>query len=758
LLWNLLINISYRKSRIAIEYCYKYRENNPEAQILWVNGGNRARFEADFWYIARAMQIPGFYHPKIDTLQLVSDWLSDKDNGSWLMVLDNADDEELWITPATQESAQQDSQQQSAPLICYVPRGSHGYVLITARNSQLGKTLTKVKEKPIDVLPLRPKDAEILLRSKLSEDDKISLEDANDFTKALDYLPLAITQAAAYLDHIDMTFAKYLQLFRAGKADTSDLLKKHAYDSGRDCKTENSVFQTWRISFNQISRQNPRAAEVLSLMAVLDRHVISEYLLRDDGEPELEFISAIQKLKAFSLVTKEVGASSYSMHRLVQDSTQEWLKHEGTIEEWQEKALTAVSQCCPDGGYDNWKAWEAINPHVQVVLGYKLHKYLCRLQRASLLKHCACYDEEQGRYSSAHEKATEAQDIYQDFLGEEDPNTLISMKQVASAQKGLSKYKESKDIYERLLKLCGKVLGEDHPLTLACLSDLAITVRHLGDYAEAERMNRVALEGRDNVLGKEHRDTLASVNNLAEVLKNQGQYQEAEELTRRALETMNKVMGEEHPDTISSVSNLAEIMTCQGKYSEAEEMHRQALRVREKKLGKEHPVTLISVGNLALLLYHHKKYGEALPIGRRALEVREKVLGKDYAGTLTSAKTLALILQGLRDYNGAEEMIRRCLHGRERLFGTENPSTLTAASILAFILQDQGRYDESEARHRQVLAAREKVLREDHSDIMRSIQGLTSVLGCQGKREEVKRMNERALEWKEKAQVKRPAE
>jgi hypothetical protein len=149
-------------------------------------------------------------------------------------------------------------------------------VLITTRDSQLGKKLSNVKKKPIDVLPFGLKEADILLRSKLPEDDEISQEDANEITKALNYLPLAITQAAAYLDQNNVTIAKYLQLFRAGKADTSDLLKKGIHDPGRDYKIQNSVMQTWKISFNQISKQDPRAAEVLSLMAVLDRQAISE--------------------------------------------------------------------------------------------------------------------------------------------------------------------------------------------------------------------------------------------------------------------------------------------------------------------------------------------------------------------------------------------------------------------------------------------------------------------------------------------------
>lgn len=60
-----------------------------------MHGGSRARFERGYQEIARTIELPNFDDPKTDTLQLVRDWLSDDLNGSWLMVLDNADDAEI---------------------------------------------------------------------------------------------------------------------------------------------------------------------------------------------------------------------------------------------------------------------------------------------------------------------------------------------------------------------------------------------------------------------------------------------------------------------------------------------------------------------------------------------------------------------------------------------------------------------------------------------------------------------------------------
>lgn len=76
--------------------------------------------------------------------------------GPWLLVLDNVDDSELWVGP-TQEPLFAEGVRPPVPLFKFVPRGSHGYVLITTRDNHLGKQLTNAKMKPIKVLPLEPK-------------------------------------------------------------------------------------------------------------------------------------------------------------------------------------------------------------------------------------------------------------------------------------------------------------------------------------------------------------------------------------------------------------------------------------------------------------------------------------------------------------------------------------------------------------------------------------------------------------------------
>lgn len=244
--------------------------------------------EAAYKEIAASMRIPNIDQPNVDIFKLVSDWLSEE-KGSWLMVLDNADDAGIWTGGS--------SGSKLVPLANFLPRGtSHGSILITTRNVKIGKALTR--KRPIEVPIFSSEDAIALLRSRIISDGEITDEDAKELTDSLDCLSLAVTQAASYLSENDMEVAEYLGLVKSSKSEISDLLTRDNYDDSRDPDIQNAVFHTWKISFDQIAQQVPRAIEVISLMSMLDREAVSADLLRYKDENELVFNEAIQTLKA----------------------------------------------------------------------------------------------------------------------------------------------------------------------------------------------------------------------------------------------------------------------------------------------------------------------------------------------------------------------------------------------------------------------------------------------------------------------------
>ena len=89
---RIYIGFAHRKSQIAIEYCYRFRDRHPGVGIFWVHVGTISRFKQVYESIADDLDLIRKNDPKVNMLQFVIDWLNDEDNGNLLMILDSADD------------------------------------------------------------------------------------------------------------------------------------------------------------------------------------------------------------------------------------------------------------------------------------------------------------------------------------------------------------------------------------------------------------------------------------------------------------------------------------------------------------------------------------------------------------------------------------------------------------------------------------------------------------------------------------------
>ena len=107
--------------------------------------------------------------------------------------------------------------------------------------------------------------------------------------------------------------------------------------------------------FDQIHIQKPQAAELISLLAELDRQGILKALLCGDDEGEIEIITALGALQAFSLVNKNREGEAFEMERLVQFSILKWLEMHNVKLIWQEKALRLLSANFPNGKVETWE-------------------------------------------------------------------------------------------------------------------------------------------------------------------------------------------------------------------------------------------------------------------------------------------------------------------------------------------------------------------------------------------------------------------
>ncbi|KAF3074352.1 hypothetical protein CFAM422_003689 [Trichoderma lentiforme] len=674
------------KTQIALEYAFRLQKTHPAISVFWIHASSASRFRQAFSSIAQKYNIPNYAEPNVDMLLLVKNWLEEKDHGEWLMIIDNADDMQLFFGQPAATATNPSKEKDEKNLARYLPECAHGTILITTRNKQVGVRMTKGQQ-PIEVLRMNEEESAQLLRARL-KDTIATTTELSTLSSQLEHLPLALAQAAAFIQETSITVGKYLQLLsNSHHKDIAHLLSREFETVGRDTEAPQAVAQTWILSFQQIEQQHVLASKLLSFMSMLDRQDIPAQFLSHYGEQagdgvprgEMELTEALGILKAFSFVTETSGG--FDMHRLVQLVTRKWLTSQGTIGRFGTEALMTVSEMYPIFNYKNRTKCAKYLSHANAVL--QLHELKSRDEekaRASLLHHIAFYFGGEGKWNQAEKFNIETTEIRRRLLGADHPDTLISMNNLASTFSEQGRWKEAEDLNLQVIEAYKIKLGADHPDTLISMNNLAFTFSEQGRWKEAEDLNLQVTEAYKIKLGADHPHTLTSMNNLALTYMKQGRWKEAEDLNMQVMEIRKIKLGADHPHTLTSMNNLASTYLNQGQWKEAEDLLAQVIETLTIKLGADHPATLISMNNLASTYRRQGRCKEAEDLLAQVIETLTIKLGADHPTTLVSMKSLALVWEEQGRHNDALALMKTCAQTRHQVLGPMHPDTISAQS------------------------------------------------------------------------------
>ncbi|KAG4432549.1 hypothetical protein IFR05_011961 [Cadophora sp. M221] len=536
------------KTQLAIEYIRRHKEKY--TAIFWLNANDRDSLKLSFRDVAQQVLK---YHPSTSLLAgvdlddldqvvyAVKAWLDLQKNTRWLMIYDNYDNPK---TPGNFDRSAVDVRQ-------FLPRSDQGLIIITTRSSRVSQGRRVHVQKLLDF-----KEGLEILSNTSGRKDIAEDPGAVELVKELDGLPLALSTAGAYLEHVSMTLSDYLRLYKAS------WLKLQTTSPQLESYEDRSLYTTWQITFDRIQQQNPASASLLKLWAYFDRQDVWFELLRhansaDDEwirkltKDELNFNEAVALLCSFGLadanrsLQQQFGSGGYSVHNCVHSWTVFVLN-----EEWDESlarlGLTCVASEIPMK--DERNSW---------------------MLQQRLLQHAI----RQGRF------------ILEGKMDNEGMEWALHMLGLLYSDQG--KLAEAEAMYIRALKGCEEALGPKHTSTLQTVNNLGNLYKDQGKLAEAEAMYIRALKGKEEALGPKHTSTLDTVNNLGNLYRDQGKLAEAEAMYIRALKGKEEALGPKHTSTLNTVNNLGNLYADQGKLAEAEVMYIRALKGYEDALGPE---------------------------------------------------------------------------------------------------------------------------------------------------------------------------
>ena len=435
-----------------------------------------------FTSIALKCRIPGYDDPKVDVLSLVKRWLDRKDQGWWVMVLDNADDAQLFFPPL------RGSKQEEGYLGQCIPECAHGSILITTRNKQAGRDLAKGRP-PIEINAMYDGESEQLLCANLGEMD-VASDKLLGLSSRLENLPLALVQAAAFIEANTMAVDEYLHLLDKSNQNLVALLSEEFETVGRDSETPCAVAETWILSFEQIQKQSAFAGELFSLMSFFDRQSIpveflADYGKQQEGRGEIQLQKALGVLKAFCFVTAGKD-QSLDVHRLVQLVSRKWLARKKKTKHFASQALLAVSHVYPHSNYKNWVTCSKFLPHVYQVLKFEgTGSRDKQIGKGFLLRRMATYFQHQGQWKDAERFHLETIELLRAVLGSVQCETLNRIACLASAYQIQGRWEEAEKLEVQVMEAYKMKLGADHSDTL---SSMAIWQQHTGTRAGGRRL------------------------------------------------------------------------------------------------------------------------------------------------------------------------------------------------------------------------------------------------------------------------------
>ncbi|WP_141725433.1 tetratricopeptide repeat protein [Micromonospora pallida] len=638
------------KSTLVAQWAHTHRDGH--RPIWWITADSPAALDAGLAALAAALRPSlGAAMPAPTLREWAVQWLAYHDG--WLLILDNVTD------PG-----------HITGLLARLPRGR---ILVTSRRATGWPDIVT----PLRLDVLEPHQAVDLLTGIVSRSGAvIDPVDAAAVCTELGCLPLAVEQAGAYLAQTGVTAADYLRLLAEYPAQM--------YRDGEEGRAaERTVARVWQVTLDALA-DDPLPGHLLRTLAWYAPEAIPRSLWHRLGDVEPAVVRAIGRLAAYNMLTIDPTTQAVTVHRLVQavartpdpDNTH---RQPDDITTARVAAAIGLIAALPDDwrAPTTWPTWHALTHHIDALVTHtRPHATDAdRAAQACLLNSAGMFLEGQGNLSQAIAYFGQALTDYRRTLGDDAPETLSSMNNLATAYQAVGDLKRAIPLYKQVITECRRTLGDDAPETLSSMNNLAGAYQAVGNLKRAIPLYKQVITECRRTLGDDHPDTLGSVNNLAGAYQAAGDLKQAISLYDQAIAAGQRTLDTDHPQMLTFRNGLANTYHLVGNLPQAISLLKQVLTDGRRLFGPRHPETLIFANNLA---YAYKSAGNlkrAIPLYEQVLTDRRKVLGDNHPDTLLSVNNLAGAYWSAGSLERAILLLKQTLTGCQRVLGTDHPQT-----------------------------------------------------------------------------------
>jgi tetratricopeptide (TPR) repeat protein len=497
------------KTQLALEYAHRFQADYD--LIWWIVAEAPSAIPAGLAELAARLDLVQNIAQVADQEQLTTVTLEEvRRRERWLLIFDNVPDRQQ-LTP-------------------YLPQGN-GHVLITSRDPVWGGTAQPVK---VDTFS-RAESVAFMTQRTGTENDTT----AGELAEELGDLPLALEQAAAYMEQTGMPLPQYLALFRRRREELLKLGDPAAYHG--------TVDTTWQLAIEKVTAIKPGgeagvallylcaflAPDAIPLDLVADHHNLLPDELAAAARDELALQEAVAAVYRYSLVDRD--QAGLRIHRLVQLVVRRRLTPEERSA-WADVVISLLAKAFPIQLHEpaTWPRCAQLIAHV-LAAPQHANTRKAALEAAGTLDLATEYLSRRVELRAARTAAEQALAIKETVYGPDHPRVAITIGNLGIVLRQLGDLAGARAALERALAIDEAAYGPDHSEVALILANLGVVLHGLGDLAGARAALERALAIDEAAYGPDHPNVAIDLNNLANVLGDLGDVEGARALQERAL-------------------------------------------------------------------------------------------------------------------------------------------------------------------------------------------------------------------------------
>jgi serine/threonine protein kinase/tetratricopeptide (TPR) repeat protein len=691
------------KTQTALEYAY--RNADRYRMVAWIRAERPETLAADYCAIGAPLQLPETPEQQ-HRIDGVRTWL--ERNQGWLLIFDNARD--------------------PAALRTFLPRTHAGHVLVTSRH-----TSWRGLASSLEVGVFEPGDATAFLFARTGDDDRVA---ASALWQELGGLPLALEDAAAYMESTGRSIASYLEHLRGHR-------RRLLFGPALPGAGSGGLGAAWELSFRQVEREAPRAAEVLALTAFLAPDDVPLDLFRAGAGPlpaalaadvrdPLAFDAAIAALRRYSLV--RVEGDHLSIHRLIQLAARERLP-DAERERWIAHALRMVEAAYPRaamaGAYE--PASGRLLPHALSVLGHARGQAECNGVSARLLRRTGIYRSARGDHDQAARDLEMALSLFEQAAEPRGEQLAGALWELAMVLYVLGEAEAARTRLERCVSLIEAAEGPTALRLAAPLITGSWVQRTLGEPGASLATAERALAITEAALGAEHVFNAMSLAMIARGLWHANRLGAARSAAERALALISG--RDVHPMMSGSLYHLGQVLLELGDPRRARACAELGLEISERAYGPNHPFVSANSAILGAALAQLGELERARGFLERAWTAGQRICAHPHEDFAIARSDFALLLLRSGELSAAREALEHGLAGAAQVCGDATRTEIAAHRAFGEFHLAVGDLAEARWHARETVAAVEKYYGGEHPACLRGLGLLARILACAGESE-----------------------